>query len=308
MLEVFSAKLGSRERAFAGELSFMDFAKLHGLGNDFLVAQANKADGTKISLASLATDICDRHRGVGADGIIFYEPTVGDPEAEISALIFNADGSKAEMSGNGIRCLAAFLHYAGFYSSSVLRIRTVSGVKRFSLKEKRDCVYIFESSMGRPITDPILVPARLDSASVPIINRTMSVGSGAVQITVCSMGNPHCSTFWQDLENAPIDVLGPQLEGHSAFPNRTNVEFIQVLDRHKILVKFWERGVGRTLASGTGGSAAAVASILNGFAESPLTVQTELGNLFVVWNQQDELLLTGSAEFICSGVYVERSQ
>jgi diaminopimelate epimerase len=286
----------------------MEFAKLHGLGNDFLVSSLSSTEGSGKSLSALAVDICDRHLGVGADGIVFYEPTVRDPDAEISALIFNADGSKAEMSGNGIRCLATFLLYSGVFSQTVLRIRTVSGIKVFSLIDKKGDVYIFESSMGRPITEPKLVPVSLDSAPAPIINHQLAVGDEIVRVTVCSMGNPHCSTFWQDLECAPVDDLGPKLERHAAFPNRTNVEFIQVMDRHRIRVKFWERGVGRTFASGTGGSAAATASILNGFTESPVTIETELGNLVAVWDLQGELMLTGSAEFICGGTYAIRRQ
>jgi len=284
----------------------MEFAKLHGLGNDFLVAPLDRSKDPERSLSSLAVDICDRHLGVGADGIVFYEPTVGDPDAEISALIFNADGSKAEMSGNGIRCLAAFLLFSGAYSSKILRIRTVSGIKVFTLKDRKHNTFTFESSMGHPITEPKLVPVHLDSSSTPIVSHALAVGSEVVRVTICSMGNPHCSTFWQDLEHAPVDALGAQLERHAIFPNRTNVEFIQVMDRHRIRVKFWERGVGRTMASGTGGSAAAVASILNGFAESPITIETELGELIAAWDFQSELMLTGPAEFICKGTYATR--
>jgi diaminopimelate epimerase len=284
----------------------MEFAKLHGLGNDYIVVSLSSTVGLDRSLSSLAVDICDRHLGVGSDGIIYYEPTVGDPDAEVSALIYNVDGSKGEMSGNGIRCLAAYLLFSGLYSSKVLRIRTVSGIKVFTLKDKKENTYIFESSMGRPITEPKLVPVRLDSAIYPIVNHALTVGSEVVRVTICSMGNPHCSTFWQDLDQAPVDTLGPQLERHAVFPNRTNVEFIQVMDKHRIRVKFWERGVGRTLASGTGGSGAAVASILNGFAESPITIETELGNLLAAWDLKGELMLTGPAEFICKGTYAPR--
>jgi len=306
-MQRFCCGLLKREN-FAKEILLMEFAKLHGLGNDFLISLLGPLEDTDSSLASLDLDICDRHLGVGADGIIFYRPTVGDPDAQISALIFNADGSKAEMSGNGIRCLAAFLLYSGLYSSDVLKIRTVSGIKVFSLKDHKGSIYIFESSMGRPITEPRMVPVRIDSASTPIVNHALAVGSEVARVTICSMGNPHCSTFWQDLQHAPVDILGPKLERHAAFPNRTNVEFVQVMDRHRIRVKFWERGVGRTLASGTGGSAAAVASILNGFAESPVTIETELGNLIAVWNLEDELMLTGPAEFICKGTYAPRAK
>ncbi len=118
-----------------------------------------------------------------------------------------------------------------------------------------------------------------------------------------SMGNPHCSTFWQELAKAPFEVLGPLLENHASFPNRTNVEFVQVLERHRVRVRFWERGVGHTFSSGTGSSAAAVAAVLNGFCESPITVETELGTLFIQWKPGEELFVTGPAEFICRGEY-----
>lgn len=283
----------------------MDFAKLHGLGNDFLVAGTGETAGPPKSLIPLARQMCDRHRGIGADGIVFYQPTVGDREAGVSALIFNADGSRAEMSGNGLRCLAAFLHHSGQHGSQALRVRTVSGIKTFVLRGQEGTIYTFESSMGQPVTDPRRIPSRLAPGPEPILNCPLTVGSETVGVSLCSMGNPHCSTFWPDVAQAPVDRLGPLLENHDGFPNRTNVEFIQVVDRHRIRVRFWERGVGRTLASGTGSSAAAVAAILNSLADSPITVETDLGTMLVRWQRGEELFLTGPAEFICSGKYPE---
>jgi diaminopimelate epimerase len=285
----------------------MEFAKLHALGNDFLVMNVAGA-GYAQALASHARQICDRHCGVGADGILYYQPTIGDPESDFSALIFNADGSKAEMSGNGVRCLAAFLHQSGQSRRSTLRIRTVSGIKVLTLHGKDGETYTFETSMGGPITDPARIPARLGALPGPVVEYPLEVGSELVKVTLCSMGNPHCSTFWTDLESAPIDRLGPLLERHDIFPNRTNVEFIQVVDRHQLRTRFWERGVGRTLASGTGSSAAAVAAILNDLAQSPVTVHTELGALLVSWPDKGDVLLKGPAEFICTGVYKSSRQ
>jgi diaminopimelate epimerase len=283
----------------------MDFAKLHGLGNDFLVARVGETGSSPRSLALLARQLCDRHRGIGADGVVFYQPTVGDPEANVSALIYNADGSKAEMSGNGLRCLAAILHKSGQQHLPSLRIRTVSGIKTYVLQGCEGKIYTFESSMGSPITDPRRVPSRLAPGPEPLLSFPLSVGSEKIGVSLCSMGNPHCSTFWPDVTKAPLEVLGPLLEKHEGFPNRTNVEFIQVLDRSRIRARFWERGVGRTLASGTGSSAAAVAAILNNLVDSPVTVETELGFMWVRWKAGEELFLTGPAEFICSGVYEE---
>jgi len=282
----------------------MEFAKLHALGNDFLVVDVAQS-GFVESLSSHARKICHRHCGVGADGILYYQATVGDPEADVSALIYNADGSKAEMSGNGVRCLAAFLYRSGQCRRPSIRIRTVSGVKVSALRAEEGSRYTFESSIGPPITSPGRIPVRLETSSETILAYPLQVGAETVHVTLSSMGNPHCSTFWPDLDSAPVDTLGPALERHPVFPNRTNVEFIQVLDRHHLQVRFWERGVGRTLASGTGSCAAAVAAILHNFAESPVTVNTELGSLLVSWERGGDVFITGPADFICTGSYVE---
>ena len=277
----------------------MKLAKLHGLGNDFLVVRAVEG-GFGRSFGALARTLCRRQTGIGADGILFFEPTVGDGAADAAALIFNADGSQAEMSGNGTRCLAAHLVHSGAIFSRIIRIRTVSGVRVFTLKEQRGNVFTFESAMGCPVTDPPKVPSLLGSGPEALVDFPLTVGGGVVRVTVCSMGNPHCSTFWSDVSLAPVHTLGPELERHGAFPNRTNVEFIQVLDGHRIRVRFWERGVGPTLASGTGSSAAAVAAILNHLVASPVTVEVEGGSLLVQWQPPGELHLTGPAEYVCS--------
>ena len=279
----------------------MEFAKLHGLGNDFLIAGAD-VQQNPLTLPELAQRICDRHCGIGADGILLYQAAVNDPEADFSALIFNADGSQAEMSGNGVRCLAAFLHRSGRCSGEPVRIRTVAGIKRLELEKRDGNVFIFRSSLGQPISDPARVPSRLPGPG-PVLDYPLETQAGVVKVSLSSMGNPHCSTFWPDVDRAPVDRLGPLLERHPCFPNRTNVEFIQVLDAHRLRVAFWERGVGRTRASGTGSSAAAVAAVLNGLAEAPIVIETGLGELLVEWSPGRELFLTGPAEFICTGDY-----
>jgi diaminopimelate epimerase len=278
----------------------MKLAKLHGLGNDFLVVEAQAADPAGLSFGSLARNLCRRHSGIGADGILFYQATSGDAEADVSALIFNADGSRAEMSGNGTRCLAAYLAHCGKIQSPMIRIRTVSGIRVFALKGRENRTYTFENSMGIPEIRPDKIPVRHGSACEALIDFPLDLGSEALRVTVCSMGNPHCSTFWPDVDEAPVQTLGPELERHALFPNRTNVEFIQVRDRHCLRVRFWERGVGATMSSGTGSSAAAVAAILNRLVESPVTVEVEGGSLLVQWQPPAELLLTGPAEYICS--------
>ncbi len=278
----------------------MKWAKLHGLGNDFLIARAVDAAGTGQSLGALAERMCRRHTGIGADGVLYYEPGVGDPAADVAARIYNADGSEAEMSGNGTRCLAAYLTHIGNNQSATLRIRTMAGIRVFRLKDHDERTWTFENSMGRPVTDPLLVPVHLGDGSGPLIDYPLDAGPEFIPVTISSMGNPHCSTFWPDIDGVPVDTLGPLLEHHPAFPQRTNVEFIQMLDRHHMRVRFWERGVGPTLASGTGSSAAAVAAILSRRADTPVVVEVERGSLRVHWQAPGELLLTGPAEYICS--------
>ncbi len=281
----------------------IEFAKLHSLGNDFLIVRSGEAGEPQTSLAALAVGLCDRHRGVGADGVIFYQPTISDSEADTSAIIINADGSKAEVSGNGLRCLAAFLNASGVHAGERLRIRTVAGIRTYRLNGVKNGTYSYESRMGRPILDPALVPAHVGESPGPVLDYPLEIATGVVPVSICSLGNPHCTTFWPGLADAPVESVGPLLECHQAFPRRTNVEFVQVLDAHSLRARFWERGVGLTLASGTGTSAAAVASILRGAAESPVCVYTELGSMSVDWRPGEDLLLTGPAEFICRGVY-----
>jgi diaminopimelate epimerase len=280
----------------------MRLAKLHGLGNDFLISQAGESADPGAPLGAIVRKVCDRRTGIGADGVVFYQPTVSDREADASAVIFNADGSRAEMSGNGTRCLAAHLVRTREIDSRVVRIRTVCGIKSFTLKNRSASIYTFESALGHPVTDPARIPVRLGSGT-KLVDFPLETGSGSVRVTVTSMGNPHCSTFWPDVERAPVESLGSVLESHVCFPERCNVEFVQVLDRHRIRVRFWERGVGPTPASGTGSSAAVVAAILNGLVDSPVEVEVELGRLQVDWRPPGELLLTGPAEHICDVDY-----
>ncbi|MBM3790067.1 MAG: diaminopimelate epimerase, partial [Acidobacteria bacterium] len=277
-----------------------EFAKLHALGNDFLVMRLDQAGEQGVSMAALARRMCDRHRGIGADGILYYQPTIGDGDADVSCLIFNADGSKAEMSGNGVRCLAAFLALRHEDKPQALRVRTVSGIRTCMLRSRQGRICTFETAMGIPVTAPPLVPCTLGSASEPLLDHPVIVDGCEVAVTVLSMGNPHCVTFWPQAADAPLASLGPQLERHHGFPKGTNVEFVEVVNRRRLRVRFWERGVGLTSSSGTGSSAAAAAAILRQAADSPLAVETDGGELTVSWNPPGEVLLTGSAEFICS--------
>jgi diaminopimelate epimerase len=284
----------------------IDFAKLHALGNDFLVVPLPEQEGHQIAYASLTRSMCERRTGIGADGIVYYRPTVADADADFSVLIFNSDGSRAEMSGNGIRCLAAYLVCSGAVPAGVVRLRTVAGLRTLVLRDAAEPDYVFEAEMGVPITDPARIPAALGEPGVPVVDQRLHISGESFSVTLSSMGNPHCTTFWESVADVPVERYGTLLERSVPFPGGTNVEFVQVVDRHTLRVRFWERGAGLTLSSGTGSSAAAVAAVLSGRAESPIRVVTELGFLDVVWNPGQELRLTGPATVVCVGTYPNR--
>jgi len=280
----------------------MRFTKLHGLGNDFLIA--SPGGETDISAAGeLARRICDRRTGVGADGLIFLTPEKDEP-SRAGFRIFNADGSEAEISGNGLRCAAAFLAWNGIITAPKVLFRTAAGERPSEVLSSRGHLFEVRIGLGAP---------RLASKDVPfddggihdrIVDYPLSTYHRTFPVTCISMGNPHCSLFF-DVLPSPGEWrgLGAELETHPFFPNRTNVEFVRVVGRDEIEVRFWERGVGETLASGTGSAAAAVASVLKGLTDRAVTVRTAMGSLKVEWPEGGEVLQTGPAEVVFSGDY-----
>jgi diaminopimelate epimerase len=279
----------------------MHFSKLEGLGNDFLVVSAEAAQEKSIS--GLAQKICDRHYGVGADGLLVYskeDPTLG---ADFNMRIFNADGGEAELSGNGLRCLAAFLFAERLAKNSVVRITTLAGLKVLRLTDCSPPEYWFEVDMGEPILERSQIAFKPSLEPASLIGFELSVGGEAHSVTVSSMGNPHCSLFVNQFSDVDWEHLGNQIESHPCFPLRTNVEFIRVRSRNEIEVRFWERGVGKTFSSGTGSCAAIVASVLNGRTDRRVRIQTLGGNLEIEWRDDNRLQLRGPARWICSGEY-----
>ncbi len=277
----------------------MHFAKLEALGNDFIIVAGELVSESDYS--GLAQDICERHFGVGADGLVFFGP--GESEADFRMRIFNADGGEAEMSGNGLRCLAAHLYHQRLHQDPELKIQTAAGLKTLQLLETAGQDFLFAVNMGAPILEFSRIPFRPDSKPDSLIGYSLKVGDKFLKVTITSMGNPHCSTFVQEFEEIEWEKLGPQIENHPFFPQRTNVEFIRVWNRGEIEVRFWERGVGKTLASGTGSCAATVASILNGYVDSSLDVKTLGGPLQMQWRLGESVRLKGPARFICEGDY-----
>lgn len=278
------------------------FAKLHGLGNDFLIVRGR---GLPRMLSTLARAITDRHTGVGADGLLVLLPP-RNKEHDAWMRLFNADGSEPEMSGNGIRCAAAFL-LAEAPSKRSLAIETAAGVKALGLIKSDPGRWTFRVGMGAPVLEPRRIPFRAGNFPAPVVGFPLATRSGRIRATVTSMGNPHCTIFVKDFARTDWKSLGRETEIHKRFPNRTNVEFAKVHSRRRIEVRFWERGVGETMSSGTGSCGAVVASILNGFTERRVTVTMPAGNLQVEWPERGEVLLTGPVEWIAEGTYIFRS-
>ena len=279
----------------------MRFTKLHGLGNDFLVVSPGGADLS--SAGELARKICDRHTGVGADGLIFLTPEKGEP-ARAGFRIFNADGSEAEISGNGLRCAAAFLASSGGATSLKVLFRTAAGERPSEVLSSRGPLFEVRIGLGAPRLTSKDIPFDDGRVHERIVDYPLSMIPGTFPVTCVSMGNPHCGLFFDALpSHGEWRGIGAAIESHPFFPNRTNVEFIRVLGRDEIEVLFWERGVGETLSSGTGSAAAAVASMLKGLTDRSIKVRTALGSLKVEWLEGGEILQTGPAEVVFSGDY-----
>lgn len=280
----------------------MRFSKVHGLGNDFLFA-APGAGPPPAQAGGLARRICDRHTGVGADGLILLSVEKAEP-AEAGFRVFNADGSEAEISGNGLRCAAAFLAWSGAVKSPKILFRTAAGERQAEVLSRRGLLFEIKISLGLPRLAAKDIPFNDGQSLDRVVDYPFFVVKRTFPVTCVSLGNPHCSLFFDALP-APGEwrTIGAGIETHPFFPQRTNVEFIRVVDRRTIEVRFWERGVGETLASGTGSAAAAAAAMIKGLTGRAVTVRTALGSLKVEWPEGGELLQTGPAEVVFSGDY-----
>ncbi|KFI36244.1 diaminopimelate epimerase [Peptococcaceae bacterium SCADC1_2_3] len=288
----------------------MKFVKMHGLGNDFVLIDFVGSGLEQVGLIetkdlkAMAQRICLRHFGIGADGLVILLP---GEKARVRMRIFNPDGSEAEMCGNAIRCVAAYLYRHGLLEQDETReikVETLAGImipKLIITKEGE--VKAVQVDMGEPRLERAEIP--MLGPSGPVINEPLKVGSVTVKVTAVSMGNPHCLVF-VDFEHRTSNIelrIGPQLENHPVFPQRTNVEFIQVLNRSNIKVRVWERGAGATLACGTGACAALVGCVLNNFTDRQVTVHLPGGDLNVSWREDNHVYLTGPAEKVFTGEF-----
>ena len=276
------------------------FIKFHGFGNDYIVIEAERL-ATIASLSDFAQKICDRHYGAGADGIAVVSPSL-EPNADFRVRIFNPDGSEAALSGNGTRCAAAYLFYQNLWEAAELRLTTRSGVKRYFIREQlAPGKFIFDSELGQPRFSSDAIPMRIDPQLDRVVNYPLPVADQTLAVTAMEMGNPVCCIFVNDFSDLDWRALGPQIENHPQFPDRTNVTFVKVRTPRDLELRIWERGVGETSASGSCSCASAVAAMIIGKAERRVTVETAGGTVQIHWRDDDEVVITGSAEVVYSG-------
>lgn len=278
----------------------MKFTKMQGCGNDYVYVNCFRE--TVENPAETARLVSDRHFGIGADGLILIKPS---DAADCEMDMYNLDGSRGSMCGNGIRCVAKYVYDYGIVDKTRITVATRSGIKELELAVENQKVSKVRVNMGAPILEAPKIPTTAPEGEV--IGYPLKAGQKIYPITAVSMGNPHAVTFLnstQELENLEIEKIGPLFEHHPFFPDRVNTEFVTVLDRHTVQMRVWERGSGETLACGTGACAVAVACIKNGYVEenAPVTVKLLGGDLEIFWDRtQDLVYMTGPAVTVFEG-------
>lgn len=275
----------------------MHFTKMQGLGNDYIYV--NGITEHIREPEKLAGRLSDRHFGIGADGLILILPS---RKADFRMEIYNADGSRAEMCGNGIRCLAKYVYDRGLTAKKELTVETLAGIRKLWMEtDKEDKIYRVTVDMGYPIFQADKIP--IISEHTRVVQEPITIHYMEYRMTGVSMGNPHAVVWVNSVKRLDLARLGPEFEYHGRFPRRVNVEFAQVVDREHISVRVWERGAGETLACGTGACAAAAAGVLNDLTERHVTVKLIGGELSVLWNETDgKIYMTGPAVTVYDGI------
>ncbi len=277
----------------------MRFTKMQGLGNDYVYV--NCFEETVAHPSETAVQVSDRHFGIGADGLILIKPS---EKADFEMEMYNADGSRGEMCGNGIRCVAKYVYDYGLTDQTHISIETLGGIKYLDLIVEEGRVRLVKVDMGSPVLEAEQIP--IIGLGNRVLDEPIRVDDMEYRITGVSMGNPHGVVFLEDVKNLEIEKIGPLFEHHECFPNRVNTEFVHVLDRHTAEMRVWERGSGETLACGTGACAVAVACVLNGFTEEEVTVKLLGGDLQIRWDREtDRVYMTGPAEVVFDGEWPE---
>ena len=274
----------------------MKCTKMQGIGNDYVYVNCLKE---KIENPSeLAKKISDRHFGVGSDGLIMINPS---DKADFEMEMYNADGSRGEMCGNGIRCVAKYVYDYGLTDKTSISIETLAGIKYLDLTVEDGKVVLVKVDMGKPIFSPEQIP--VVSQRETVVDEPIDIDGQEYRMTCVSMGNPHAVVFIdQDVSEFPLEEIGVKFENHERFPKRVNTEFVNIIDRHTAQMRVWERGSGETLACGTGACAVAVACVLNGLTEEEVTVKLLGGDLQIKWDKEkDTVYMTGPAEVVFDG-------
>jgi diaminopimelate epimerase len=281
----------------------MKFTKMQGAGNDFLMLRPEPADQ---DWADMARRMCDRHFGVGADGIILALPS---DKADVRMRIFNSDGSEAETCGNGLRCLAKFAILNNLIpaGSPQIRIETIPGVINIRLNYRNSELTRIQVGIGVPrfAANEIPVKADINSANSPILDYPLIINGQRLHLDLVSMGNPHAVFFInQEVKDFPLSVIGPLVEHHLIFPKRINFEIARVINRKQIEMRVWERGAGETLACGTGACAVAVAARLHNYIDGKVDIILTGGTLNIEWDGQGDVLMSGPAEVVFTGEWI----
>lgn len=280
----------------------MRFTKMHGCGNDYIYMDGSKEkvpDGEK---SELVKRLSDRHFGIGGDGVIFINSS---KEADFEMEMYNMDGTRAEMCGNGIRCVGKYVYDKGLTDKTKISVVSCGKIKHLELNVEDGKVSTVKVNMGHPMLRAEEIPVIVDDTDAchdSVISCPINVGGDFYEMTCVSMGNPHAVVFVEDVSSMELEKIGPLFENHVCFPRRTNTEFVKVLDRNTIEMRVWERGTGETLACGTGACASVVACILNDLTAEQVTVKLLGGNLRIKWNREENLVyMTGPAATVFEG-------
>ena len=273
----------------------MKFTKMHGIGNDYVYV--NCFEESVKNPAEVSKFVSARHFGIGSDGLILISPSA---IADFRMNIYNADGSQAEMCGNGIRCVAKYVYDYGLTDKTEISVETLAGIKYLRLQVENGKVASVEVNMGAPILEPKEIPVAVEES--PVVNVPVEVKGKIYHMTCVSMGNPHAIIFMNNVKDLDIAAIGPYFENHTVFPKRTNTEFVEVLDRNTVNMRVWERGSDETLACGTGACATTVACILNDKTENEVTVHLLGGDLKIRWDREaNQVYMTGPATVVFDG-------
>lgn len=272
----------------------MQFSKMNGLGNDFVVIHQHALPS---NIHEMAVMICDRHFGIGADGLVYILPS---SRADFQMRIFNADGSEAEQCGNAIRCVGKYVYDHRLTEKTRISVETLAGVQQIELRAVDRRVEEIRVNMGQPVLEASKIPVAIDSDR--ILNHPIQINGQTYYFTAVSMGNPHAVIEVEDAARLPVDRIGPQIENHPFFPRKTNVEFITIHNEQEITMRVWERGAGETYACGTGACASVVSAVLNGKTSRQVLVHLKGGDLHIEWDRQSgEIYMTGPAQEVFSG-------